>query len=253
MFRKSDNWGVRRKIDFMNILSAVLDIFVVVSIVLITATSIKRGSIVAIIEFVGGIISAVVSAFSGWLIAITAYNLTFKGSLIRSLDSVVSNENGYVSKDLFNALPRFVQNALELVGINASNLLSVSGVNNTSTVTEAIEAQAAPYSILYMTKISMVIIFTLLIVVMITLSSKLSKHFVTTELKAANNIISFIFGLVKAVLIIMMLMILIDAIVLNLSADSAAAFNEAVNSSILFKLIHSVNIPLFIISIVTGV
>lgn len=236
----------------MNILSAVLDITVVIILLLITATSIKRGLIVSIIEFVGSIISAVVAAFSGWIIAMIGYNLTFKGNLVRLINSVISSEGGFVSENIFNVLPKFVQNALSSSGINSSNLLTTSGLNNTSTITESIEYKVAPYIILYMTKISMVIIFTVFMILIITLSSKLSKHFVNTELKTLNNAMSCIFGLVKSVFIIMMLVVLIDAIVLTLSADSVAAFNEAVNSSILFKLVYSVNIPSFIVSLVTG-
>lgn len=47
----------------MDMLSVALDITTVVIIILITATSIKRGLITSIIEFVGGILSAVGSAF----------------------------------------------------------------------------------------------------------------------------------------------------------------------------------------------
>lgn len=50
----------------MDMLSVALDITTVVIIILITATSIKRGLITSIIEFVGGILSAVGSAFLGW-------------------------------------------------------------------------------------------------------------------------------------------------------------------------------------------
>lgn len=49
----------------MDMLSVAFDITTVVIIILITATSIKRGLITSIIEFVGGILSAVGSAFLG--------------------------------------------------------------------------------------------------------------------------------------------------------------------------------------------
>ena len=56
----------------MDMLSVALDITTVVIIILITATSIKRGLITSIIEFVGGILSAVGSAFLGWFFAIAS-------------------------------------------------------------------------------------------------------------------------------------------------------------------------------------
>lgn len=236
----------------MDMLSVALDITTVVIIILITATSIKRGLITSIIEFVGGILSAVVSAFLGWFFAIAGYNMSFKSVIMNSVDSVIYKDGGFISENIFNALPKMVQNSLGFDGINSSNFLNSSTVNNSNTITEAIEQQISPYVISYMTKISMVVFFTIFMVIIITLSSKFSKYFANNDLKIFNNIFSALFGLVKAIFIIMTLIILVDAIVLSLDADSYNAFNNAVNSSILFKLIYNVNIPSFIISIITG-
>ncbi|WP_270749967.1 CvpA family protein [Pseudoruminococcus massiliensis] len=236
----------------MDMLSVALDITTVVIIILITATSIKRGLITSIIEFVGGILSAVVSAFLGWFFAIAGYNISFKSAIMNSVDSVIYKDGGFISENIFNALPKMVQNSLGFDGINSSNFLNSSTVNNSNTITEAIEQQVSPYVISYMTKISMVVFFTIFMVIIITLSSKFSKYFANNDLKIFNNIFSALFGLVKAIFIIMTLIILVDAIVLSLDADSYNAFNNAVNSSILFKLIYNVNIPSFIISIITG-
>lgn len=236
----------------MDMLSVALDITTVVVIILITATSIKRGLITSIIEFVGGILSAVVSAFLGWFFAIAGYNMSFKSAIMNSVDSVIYKDGGFISENIFNALPKMVQNSLGFDGINSSNFLNSSTVNNSNTITEAIEQQISPYVISYMTKISMVVFFTIFMVIIITLSSKFSKYFANNDLKIFNNIFSALFGLVKAIFIIMTLIILVDAIVLSLDADSYNAFNNAVNSSILFKLIYNVNIPSFIISIITG-
>lgn len=236
----------------MDMLSVALDITTVVVIILITATSIKRGLITSIIEFVGGILSAVVSAFLGWFFAIAGYNMSFKSVIMNSVDSVIYKDGGFISENIFNALPKMVQNSLGFDGINSSNFLNSSTVNNSNTITEAIEQQVSPYVISYMTKISMVVFFTIFMVIIITLSSKFSKYFANNDLKIFNNIFSALFGLVKSIFIIMTLIILVDAIVLSLDADSYNAFNNAVNSSILFKLIYNVNIPSFIISIITG-
>lgn len=236
----------------MDILSVALDITTVVIIILITATSIKRGLITSIIEFVGGILSAVGSAFLGWFFAIAGYNISFKSAIMNSVDSVIYKDGGFISENIFNVLPKMVQNSLGFDGINSSNFLNSSTVNNSNTITEAIEQQVSPYVISYMTKISMVVFFTIFMVIIITLSSKFSKYFANNDLKIFNNIFSALFGLVKAIFIIMTLIILVDAIVLSLDADSYNAFNNAVNSSILFKLIYNVNIPSFIISIITG-
>ena len=236
----------------MDMLSVALDITTVVIIILITATSIKRGLITSIIEFVGGILSAGGFAFFGWFFAIAGYNISFKSAIMNSVDSVIYKDGGFISENIFNALPKMVQNSLGFDGINSSNFLNSSTVNNSNTITEAIEQQISPYVISYMTKISMVVFFTIFMVIIITLSSKFSKYFANNDLKIFNNIFSALFGLVKAIFIIMTLIILVDAIVLSLDADSYNAFNNAVNSSILFKLIYNVNIPSFIISIITG-
>lgn len=172
----------------MDMLSVALDITTVVVIILITATSIKRGLITSIIEFVGGILSAVVSAFLGWFFAIAGYNMSFKSVIMNSVDSVIYKDGGFISENIFNALPKMVQNSLGFDGINSSNFLNSSTVNNSNTITEAIEQQISPYVISYMTKISMVVFFTIFMVIIITLSSKFSKYFANNDLKIFNNI-----------------------------------------------------------------
>lgn len=194
----------------MDMLSVALDITTVVIIILITATSIKRGLITSIIEFVGGILSAVGSAFLGWFFAIAGYNISFKSAIMNSVDSVIYKDGGFISENIFNALPKMVQNSLGFDGINSSNFLNSSTVNNSNTITEAIEQQISPYVISYMTKISMVVFFTIFMVIIITLSSKFSKYFANNDLKIFNNIFSALFGLVKAIFIIMTLIILVD-------------------------------------------
>lgn len=173
----------------MDMLSVALDITTVVVIILITATSIKRGLITSIIEFVGGILSAVVSAFLGWFFAIAGYNISFKSAIMNSVDSVIYKDGGFISENIFNALPKMVQNSLGFDGINSSNFLNSSTVNNSNTITEAIEQQVSPYVISYMTKISMVVFFTIFMVIIITLSSKFSKYFANNDLKIFNNIL----------------------------------------------------------------
>lgn len=237
----------------MNALSVILDFSVLFIAILVTATSIKRGLVISIIEFVGEIISAVVASFVGYFIVIIGYNSIFKNNLLNLIGSAVSSPNGFTGKDIFDVLPSFINNALTLDGVNSSNLLTQSGVNGSSTTRESIEQYIAPYAISYMTKIAMVMIFTVLLIIIITLSSKFSKHFVNTELKTLNNAMSCIFGLVKSAFIIMVLIVLVDAIVLTMDLDTFSSFNSAVNSSVLFKLLYNVNIPSFIISIVTGV
>ena len=172
----------------MDMLSVALDITTVVIIILITATSIKRGLITSIIEFVGGILSAVGSAFLGWFFAIAGYNISFKSAIMNSVDSVIYKDGGFISENIFNALPKMVQNSLGFDGINSSNFLNSSTVNNSNTITEAIEQQISPYVISYMTKISMVVFFTIFMVIIITLSSKFSKYFANNDLKIFNNI-----------------------------------------------------------------
>lgn len=237
----------------MNALSVLLDFFVLFVAILVTATSVKRGLIISIVEFVGEIISAVIASFVGYFIVIIGYNSMFKIKLLNLIGSAVSSSNGFTAEDIFNVLPKFIRNALTLDGVNSSSLLNQSGVTGSATIKESIEQYIAPYAISYMTKISMVIIFTVLLITIITLSSKISKHFVSTELKTLNRTMSFIFGLVKSAFIIMVIIVLIDAIVLTMSPEAFLSFNSAVDSSILFKLLYNVNIPSFIISIVTGV
>lgn len=100
------------------------------------------------------------------------------------VDSVIYKDGGFISENIFNALPKMVQNSLGFDGINSSNFLNSSTVNNSNTITEAIgAADFYPYVISYMTKISMVVFFTIFMVIIITLSSKFSKYFANNDLK----------------------------------------------------------------------
>lgn len=237
----------------MNMLSLILDISTLLFIVLITATSVKRGLIVSIIEFVGGIIAAIAASFLGWLAAVWVYNLSIKGTIINTVESAIFGVGGLTSENIFSVLPKSVQNSLGFDGINSSNFLSSGLKDNSKTIAESVEQLVSPYMISYIAKICMVVIFTVLMIVIITLSSKLSRHFDSSGLKLAENLLSLIFGLVKSVFIIMALIVLINAIVLTLDSGANTAFYEAVNSSLLFKPLYSINILSFIITLVAGV
>lgn len=140
----------------MDMLSVALDITTVVIIILITATSIKRfdyiNNRICWRNIIGGCF-----CFLGWFFAIAGYNMSFKSVIMNSVDSVIYKDGGFISENIFNALPKMVQNSLGFDGINSSNFLNSSTVNNSNTITEAIEQQVSPYVISYMTKISMVV------------------------------------------------------------------------------------------------
>lgn len=234
----------------MNTLSLVLDIMVVVVIILITATSIKRGMIISIIEFVGVIVSAIVSSFIASVVSIFNYNQFFKASLINTIDNAISQKDTVISHQAFNALPVFAQNEFKLNGITEANILNDS--NNYDTISASVESQAAPIIIAFITKILMVIIFTFLMVLIVTMSTKISKKIELKELTIANKILSCVFGVFKAAFIVMVLIILIDAIVMMTSVESAISFNQSINDCLFFKFLYNINIPSFIISLVTG-
>lgn len=234
----------------MNTLSLALDIMLVVVIVLITATSIKRGLIISIIEFVGVIVSAIVSSFLASAISIFNYNQFFKTSLINTIEHSIAEEGTVISHQAFNALPIFAQNELRLNGITEENILNNS--NNYDTISASVEAQVAPIIIAFITKILMVIIFTFLMVFIITVSIKLSKKVELRELTTADKILSCVFGVFKAAFIVMVLIILIDAIVMMTSVESTISFNQSINNCLLFKFLYNINIPSFIINLVTG-
>lgn len=234
----------------MNTLSLVLDIMVIVVIILVTATSIKRGLITSIIEFVGVIVSAIASSFIASGISIFGYNQFFKARLIETIDHAIAQESTVISQQAFNALPVFAQNELKFNGITEANILN--DANNYDTISASVEAQAAPIIIAFITKILMVIIFTFLMVLVITISIKLSKKVELKELNTANKILSCVFGAFKAIFIVMVLTILIGAIVMMTSAEAAISFNQSINNCLFFKFLYNINIPSFIINLVTG-
>lgn len=234
----------------MNILSLVLDMMVMVIIILITATSIRRGLITSIIEFMGVIISAIVSSLLASYMSILNYNLFFKSHLMVVIDNAIGQKDAVVSQQAFDALPIFVQNEFRLNGITEENILNDS--NAYSTITESVEAQAAPVIMAFITKILMVIIFTVLMAMIVTLSTKLAKKLKLEEFNTLNNVLCAVFGIFKAVFIIMILIILLNLIVMMSSADSVKVFNQALNDCLLFKFLYNINIPLFIINLVTG-
>lgn len=231
----------------MNLLSAVFDIIVVVTVILITATSMKRGIIASVIEFVGIIISMIASIFLSSILANFIYIQFMQNNIIDSVSKVVSS--GGSSSSVFAALPICAQNELISQGINENNILAIS---NGSEATYAIESLVRPIMTSFITRISITIIFTVLSVIVITVATKLSKKAHLSELAAPEKLVSCIFGILKSLMFLMVIAILIEIISMLLSQSSIITFNHAIDKSLLYKLLNKINIPSLIINLMTG-
>lgn len=234
----------------MNVLSAVLDIMVAVTIILVTATSIRRGMIVSIIEFVGMILSTVASAFLASMSSSLIYAQFIKNSIVETISRAILDTDKAASVSAFNSLPIYVQSDLLSRGINEKNILS--NING-SDIPSAVEAIIRPTVVSLITKIAVTVIFTILFVIVIALTTKFSKKAHMSELSAPEKLMSGVFGFLKSVIILMIVAILIQIIVLLISQESVNAVNSAIDNSFLYKLINGVNIPLFVINLTMGI
>lgn len=237
----------------MNLFSVILDIMVVSIVIFVAATSIKRGIISSIIEFVGTVVSITLSVFLGSIAANTIYNQFIQKNIIETLTKAISSNPNNVSEAVFHALPNYAQHGLSTQGINADNIIENS--KGTLDIPTSVEMSASTIIISFIAKISIAIIFIILTVIVIKISSNISKKAQLhdlNELNAASSFVSLIFGIIKSLLFLMMIVILIETIVtLMPQADAITKYQEAINSSILYKLFNNINIPLMIINMMT--
>lgn len=236
----------------MNLLSAVLDIIVVVTVILITSTSIRRGLVFSVIEFVGVIVSAVASAFLASVVSGIIYVQFIQNNIIDGISNILSRCTFVADANVcvFNFLPGYVRSELISQGINENNIFAVS---DGSEIPTAIESLIRPIMSSFITKIAMTIIFTVLLVIVIAVTTRLSKKAYLSELAAPEKIVSCIFGLLKSLILLMVMAILIEIIAMLLSQNSTIAFDQAVDKSLLYKFINNINVPSLIINLMTGV
>ncbi len=235
----------------MNILGAALDIMAAVIIIIIAATSIRRGIAASIAEFVGVILSTVAAAFLAAMTSSFIYAQFIRDNIIETISNAVSSGSGAASVSVFNSLPGYVQTSLLSQGINENNILAAS---NGSDIPTAVEAMVRPVVVSFITEIALTIIFTILFVIVIALTNKLFKSTRTSEHSAPEKLMCCIFGALKAAVILMVIAILIQAIVMLMPQSAINSFNTAVDNSFLYKfIIKFLNIPLFVVNLTAGI
>ena len=233
-------------------MSIILDIAVVAIIVLFTVTSFRRGLVSSIVDFAGTIVSIVAASFIASSMSVSIYNQFVRDKIVESVSQALSSlpsSAGAVEQasEIMSSLPDYVTNILALMGINENNLLSAIDTTYLS-IPNAVEALVYPTAVKIITAALTIILFMIFIVVIGLVSRLLTKTLNIAGLSVVNKIGGAAFGLVKALLLIMVLSLVLYFIMMFLPTDVTMAINDGVENSILYKGIYNISLPEKIIS-----
>lgn len=233
-------------------MSIILDIVVAVIIVLFTITSFRRGLVNSIIDFAGTIVSVVAASLIASSMSVSIYNQFIKEHIIDCVSQALSTLPSSASvteqaSQVMSSLPGYATNILALMGINESNLFSSIDTTYLS-IPNAVETLVYPTAVKIITVALTIVLFMIFIAVIGLLSNLLTKTIKITGLSTVNKLGGAVFGLVKALLLIMVLSLVLYFVMMFLPTDTTMAINDAIENSMLYKGIYNISLPEKIIS-----
>lgn len=234
-------------------MAIILDL-VIIGIVLVFAfISKKRGFARTFIELVG-YLAAIVIAFSlSASVANTVYEKNIRPSVIKSVkESISLNGNDLSDKEtvekLWGSLPKFVLSLASLNGLEQEEIVDSISEKMSGSVNSAAAAVAdnvvKPMAVSAINIIVCVISFIVLMILFKLLAKVINKVFEIPGLRVFNRTFGFIFGAIKGILIVFVLVTIIKT-ALPLFGGNIGFINlELIEQTYLMKLFNDVKIAI---------
>lgn len=227
-------------------MNIILDIVVVVIVAIMMIDGYKRGLLTSVIEFAGVIIAAVASSFLASLTAVSVYSSFIMHNVVQAVEAAFSAIPSYATasqqaEKLFSTLPDYAVNALSFSGIDVNSLSSQISSSNVA-VPQLVESLIRPTIVRLVSTIITIILFIIFTVVIAFVAKILTKTINAIGLSAINRIGGAAFGVVKALIFIMVLTLVLYFVMMFLPSDTVNEINDAIEHSFLYSGIYKLNL-----------
>ena len=210
----------------------VLDLIILAIIVVCALISAKKGFVKTIIRLVGWVLALVLSiTFSGPLAELT-YSKAVEPAVVSAIDGVVSEvvegAEGAVKEQVYETLPEFIKNNIDISEFEISNDGSIA-----KSITES---AVQPIATTLLRAIFSIILFIVLSIAAGFLAKVLNKIFSFSILGKANKILGGVVGAVQGI-IFAVVFVLVVTVIVSLTGGFLIFTPEAIEKTVIFNLI----------------
>ncbi len=213
----------------------ILDLIIVAIIILCMVLFAKKGFVKTIIGFVGMILALLISVTLSTPLSNLTYNNIVEPAVTKALDAtidnVVDNTEVALKEDIFEALPDYVKNRIDISELNLS-----AGENTAAAISEQV---VMPLAISFLNTIFTLILFIILSIAVSFLAKFLNKIFSFSFIGKANRILGGVLGIVEGI-IFAVIFVVATNILISLTGGFFIFTETAVASSRLFGLISQI-------------
>ncbi len=213
-------------------MNIILDLIILALIAICTLISAKKGFVKTVISLVGWVLALVLSiSLSGPLAELT-YSKVVEPAVISAINGVVSDvvdgAEGAVKEEVYEALPDFIKNNIEI---------SEFEITNDGSIAKSItESAVQPITCSLLRAIFSLLLFIVLSIAAGFLAKLLNKIFSFSILGKANKILGGVVGAVQGI-IFAVIFVLVVTVIVSVSGGFLIFTPEAIDKTVLFNFI----------------
>lgn len=234
-------------------MSIFLDLCVVLIVGLLVVGGFRRGLIHSVTAFLTAIGATAISSFVASFLSTMIYD-SFVSTMITDHfrktipEFAVGAKASDMAEQIFTLLPPFARNSFELQGITTSALAQKLS-DNSLDIPVLLEGMVRPVMIRLVTVVLSLILFALLVTIVSLATKSITSAVDTAGLGIPNKLAGALLGLLEAVVLVMIMSLVVYFLLVFLPAENAADLGKAVDATFIYRHIHIINIPEYIMSL----
>ena len=222
----------------------VIDLIVLAIIILNVILSAKNGFVKTLIEVVGFVLAIFISLSISTPIAGFIYDKTVEPAIVSSVSEKVSNTADDTAKSIFDALPKFVKNNAEDLGVTAekitNNFENKTGDEVTTAATKVSQNSIKPVFVKIVGLAIAAILFVILMIVVKFLAKVINKLFSFSIIGTLNRTLGAVLGFGKGVLVAIAVCMIISMIISFTTTGFLIFTKEAIDKTHIFNLLTNI-------------
>ncbi len=229
-----------------------LDFLIVAVLVFFAISGYRRGLIYSLVGIIGSIVASIAAAFVSSLIALPIYQQFFMTKITEIAAEPLSAlptaaTAGQQAQTLFDSMPQYLSNILNMLGINADSLTQEIS-NMDLSAAQVLESLVRPSVVRLISIALTIILFGLFAILINVLANVLTKTIDLAQLSIVNKIAGAALGIVEALVVVMVLSLILHFVMYFLPTDGFHQVQSMIDGSFLYKGLYRISLPDAIIS-----
>lgn len=225
-------------------MSIVLDLLVVAIIILTVVMSAKRGFVRVIIELAGFIAAVFITFTISTPLGNITYDKIIEPPALNAVEDITVDSASVSDETLWEAMPEFVRNNAEKIGISKAAIEETLD-NNAGSSAKAIAKTVSqdvvkPVVAELLAMIYSVIIFILLLVAVKFLAKFLNRVFSFSIIGSLNRALGGIVGIPKGIIIALLFCLIVRLITMFSSEGFLFFSNDVIEKTFIFKFFSNI-------------